>query len=166
MNLMIRRIGLFALIACIALSFAACKKDEAPTVVAKPAMTAPTTDDIAAWREYLQDVVPRNMEGITNNPYIYLLPGESAPDFADQYERLGEKVSNDVASGIVEGNMLVYASPASAKMADMMVSAFKTVPAGTMKGVRVLFIGHAADSDRVKAAVEPAGVTYVFVETK
>jgi hypothetical protein len=35
-----------------------------------------------------------------------------------------------------------------------------------MKGVKVLFIGATADGDRVKAAVEPAGVTYVFVEAK
>ena len=166
MNMMIRRIGQLTLIACIALAFVACKKDEAPKVVAKPAMEAPTVDDSAAWREYLQALVPRTMQRPTNQPYTYLLPGESEPDFADQYERLGEKVKNDVGSGIIEGNMLVYASPASAKMADMVVEAFKTVPAGTMKGVRVLFIGHAVDSERVKAAVAPAGVTYVFVETK
>jgi hypothetical protein len=35
-----------------------------------------------------------------------------------------------------------------------------------MKGVKVLFIGTPADSERVEAAVEPAGVTYVFVEAK
>jgi hypothetical protein len=46
------------------------------------------------------------------------------------------------------------------------VASFKNVPPGTMKGVRVLFIGKAADSERVKAAVAPAGVDYVFVEAK
>jgi hypothetical protein len=35
-----------------------------------------------------------------------------------------------------------------------------------MKGVRVVFIGDAADGERVKAAVAPAGVDYVFVEAK
>ena len=43
---------------------------------------------------------------------------------------------------------------------------FKDVPADTMKGVRVLFIGDAADDPRVKAAVSPAGVDYVFIEAK
>ena len=37
---------------------------------------------------------------------------------------------------------------------------------GAMKGVKTVFIGTAADSDRVKAAAEPAGVKYVFVEAK
>jgi hypothetical protein len=35
-----------------------------------------------------------------------------------------------------------------------------------MKGVKVLFIGKPADSDRVKAALAPTGVDYVFVEAK
>ena len=38
------------------------------------------------------------------------------------------------------------------------------VGAGTMNGVRVLFIGSAADSERVKAAVEPTGSEYVFID--
>ena len=96
---------------------------------------------------------------------MYLLPGESAPDFQDQYDRMLEKAQSDVARGIITGNMLAYASPASAKMADLVIAAFNGVPADSMKGVRVLFIGKAADSDRVKAAVSPAGVEYVFVDT-
>jgi hypothetical protein len=46
------------------------------------------------------------------------------------------------------------------------IAAFKDVPAGSMKGVKVLFVGKAADNDRVKAAVAPSGVDYVFVEAK
>jgi hypothetical protein len=35
-----------------------------------------------------------------------------------------------------------------------------------MKGVKVLFIGAPADSERVKAAVAPSEATYKFVEAK
>ena len=35
-----------------------------------------------------------------------------------------------------------------------------------MKGVKLLFIGDSADSDRVQAAVTPAGVDYKFIEAK
>jgi hypothetical protein len=153
------------LIACLVLPFAACKKQEAPQAVVKAPMSAPTTDDRQAWVAYLNDVVPRNMTGIANQPYVYLLPGESAADFQDQYDRLLEKAQSDVARGIIAGNLLAYASPASAKMADMVIAAFDGVPADSMKNVRVLFIGKPADSDRVKAAVSPAGVEYVFVDT-
>ena len=105
------------------------------------------------------------MGGISNQPSGYLLPGESAPDFQAQYDRMLEKAHNDVGRGIIAGNMLAYASPASARMADIVIASFENVEPDTMKGVRVLFIGKAEDNDRVKAVVEPAGVNYVFVET-
>jgi hypothetical protein len=165
MNTITRPATQLLLVACLVLPFAACKKEEAPKEAPKAALTAPTTDDNAAWRTYVSDVVMRNMGGISNQPYVYLLPGESTPDFQGAYDRLLEKAKTDVARGIISGNMLAYASPASAKMADIVVESFKDVPADTMKGVRVLFVGHAADNDRVKAAVTPAGVDYTFVQT-
>jgi hypothetical protein len=153
------------MIACLVLPFMACKKHEAPAPVVKAPMSAPTTDDRQAWVDYLNDIVPRHLTGIPNQPYVYLLPGESAADFQDQYDRLLEKAQSDVARGIIAGTLLASASPASAKMADLGIAAFDGVPADSMKNVRVLFIGKAADSDRVKAAVAPAGVDYVFVDT-
>ena len=154
------------LLACLVLpALVACKKEEAVQAAATPAMSAPATDDLAEWRDYLQDVVPRNMGGIANQPYVYLLPGESAPDFQDQYDRMLEKAQADVGRGIIAGNMLAYASPASAKMADIVVASFEGVPPDSMKGVRVLFIGKPVGDARVRAAVEPAGVNYVFVDT-
>ena len=161
----VTRLMMLALVALVALPLAACKKEEAPKVEKKPPMSAPATDDRQAWVDYLNDVVPRNMVGISNQPYVYLLPGVSATDFEEQYGRLLEKAQSDVARGIISGNLLAYASPASDRMADMVVAAFTGVPADSMKGVRVLFIGAAADSERVKAAVSPTGVEYVFVDT-
>ena len=67
------------LIALLVLPFAACKKAEAPQAAVKAPMSAPTTNDRQAWVDYLNDVVPRNMTGIANQPYVYLLPGTSAP---------------------------------------------------------------------------------------
>ena len=163
MNTMIRLLA----IACLALPFAACKKEEAPKVEAVAApMTAPTTDDVAAWRTYVTDVAKRNMDGVVNSPYVYFIPSESSEGFGGQYERLLEKVEADLGRGIIEGNMLVFASPASTKIADIAVTSFGQVQPGTMKGVKVVFIGKPADGDRVKAAADPAGVKYVFVETK
>lgn len=154
------------LIVCLVLPFAACKKQEAPVVAVKAPLSAPVNDDHQAWLDYLSDVVSRNMGGIQNQPYAYMLPGESTADFKDQYDRLLEKAKADVGRGIIAGNMLAYGSPASAKMADLVVASFDGIAAGSMKGVKVLFVGKAADNDRVKAAVTPSGVDYVFVEAK
>lgn len=161
----VTRLMMLALVALVALPLAACKKEEAPKAEAKPPMSAPATDDRQAWVDYLNDVVPRNMAGITNQPYVYFLPGEDSADFEDQYSRLLEKAQMDVQRGIITGNMLAYASPASSRMADLVVASFEGIPADSMKGVRVLFFGDPADNERVKAVVAPAGVDYVFVDT-
>ena len=155
--------------ACLAMPLlVACKKEEAPVAVVEAPLTAPTTADDAAWRAYVSDVVTRNMEGIANQPYVYYLPAASGDANADagNYERLRDKAQLDVARGIVRGNMLAYAASDSAKMADIVVEAFADVAPDTMKGVRVVFIGNAADRERVTTAVTPAGVDFVFVEAK
>ncbi len=152
------------LIACLALPIVACNK-EAPQAVEAAPVTAPQTADRTAWRDYLQDLVPRHMDGINNTPFIYLVPPPAGTPIDGEYDRLLEKAQSDVARGIVRGNMLTYAGSDSARTADLVVASFEGVAAGTMSGVRVIFVGAAADTDRVKAAVEPSGVEYVFVDT-
>jgi hypothetical protein len=153
-------------VACLALSFAACKKEEAPKAEAAAPLSAPTTDDANAWRAYVNDVATRNMDGINNSPFVYFLPSEKAEGFAGLYERLLEKLEQDVGRGIQPGNMLVFASPAQEKTTEMVETAFKQVPPDSMKEVKVVFVGTPILGERVKAAVEPAGVKYVFVEAR
>ena len=157
------RTALLALLAVVALS--ACKKEEAPKAAAA-AVAVPTNGDPNAWQAYASDVVKKNMDGVTSAPFVYFLPQETDADFQAQYDAQAEKVSGDLTRGILEGNMLAFVSPASAKMGDLVIASFTDVPADSMKGVKVLFIGQAADSERVKAAVAPSGVNYVFVEAK
>ncbi|MGY0611589.1 MULTISPECIES: hypothetical protein [unclassified Luteimonas] len=157
------------LTACLALPLlAACKKEEAVVATVAAPLTAPATADDSAWRDYVSDVVTRNMDGIANQPYVYYLPASTGDEDADagSYGRLQEKASSDVARGIVRGNMLAYASSDSSKMADIIVQAFADVSPDTMKGVRVVFIGAAADRDRVATAVAHSGVEFVFVEAR
>jgi hypothetical protein len=157
------RVVLLALLAVFAL--AACKKEAPPKAEAAP-VAVPTNGDANAWQAYASDVVKRNMDGVTNSPFVYFLPLETDADFQGQYDSQLDKVQGDITRGILEGNMLAFVSPASAKMADLIIAAFTDVEPGSMKGVKVLFIGKAADSERVKAAVTPSGVNYVFVEAK
>ena len=154
------------LIACLSLPFlAACKKEEQKVAAVEAPLTAPTTSDENAWNAYLTDVVKRNLDGVTNT-YVYVLPAEGSQDFQGYYDRQLEKAQTDISRGILEGNLLAFGSPTSAKTADLTIAAFSKAQPGSMKGVKVLFIGAAADNDRVKTAVAPAGVDYKFVEAK
>jgi|GEM_PF-57815 len=174
------------LIACLVLPVIACGKKEEPQQVESAPVAVPTTDDKAAWNSYLNDVAGRHMDGINNSPFVYLVPPPAAPAAdappADEaapaadsdaamstpvdgaYERLLEKAEQDVGRGITRGNLLIFAGLDSARTADLVVASFTKVGAGTMNGVRVLFIGSAADSERVKAVVEPTGSQYVFID--
>jgi hypothetical protein len=155
------------LAACLVLPFAACKKEEAALVDAAPApLVAPAKGDDAAWRTYLSEVVMRNMGEITNQPFLYYLPTQADPEFQAKYDRQLEQARNAIARGIVGGNLIAFGSPESAKMADIAVASFTGVPADTMKKVKIIFIGDAADSLRVRAVVVPSGADYVFVEAK
>lgn len=153
-------------IACLVLPFTACKKEEAPKAEVAAPLSAPTTDDVTAWRAYVNDVATRNMDGVNNSPFVYFLPGEKAEGFGGLYERLLEKLEQDLSRGILEGNMLVFASPAQEKTTEMVEVAFQPVPPGSMKGVKVIFVGTPILGERVKTAVAPAGVNYIFVEAK
>ena len=153
------------LIACLVLPIAACKKEEVAKVETAP-VAKPATEDVEAWQAYVTDVVRRNAEP-GSNPYVYFISGESAPDFQGEYDRQMEKLDGDLARGVTGDNVvLAFASPSSAKMADMVVDSFSRVGSGAWKGAKVLFIGDAADSARVEAAVAPSGATYKFVEAK
>ncbi|GHH58497.1 MULTISPECIES: hypothetical protein [Gammaproteobacteria] len=156
-----------ALATMTTLALAACKKEEAPAPVAEvQALKAPAKDDNAGWKQYLQAEVGQNLGTITNSPFLYYLPPESDAEFQGSYERQLESVKTALSRGVQPGNMLAFGSSASAKMADLIEASFKDVQADSMKGVRVLFIGEAADNERVQAVVKPTGAEYVFVEAK
>lgn len=152
--------------ACVLLlSLTACKQEEAAAPVERAPIAAPTTADRQAWGDYLNDVVSRNMQGVRNQPYVYLVPFDSDPDFEGKYEAIKDKATTDVARGIVGGNMLVYAGLNSGNVADLVVDAFENVNEDTMKGVKLLFVGSAEDSPRVQEAVAKSGVEYIHIDT-
>ncbi|GAB3388020.1 hypothetical protein [Lysobacter fragariae] len=155
------------LTACLVLPLAlgACKKEEAAQEASKPALTAPTTNDENAWYAYLTDVVQRNLDGATST-YVYVLPPVENADFQGYYDRQLEKAEADIARGILENTLIAFGSPNSAKSADLAVAAFAKAMPGKFKGVKVIFIGAAADNARVQAAVAPSGATYKFIEAK
>lgn len=157
-----------ALATMTTLALAACKKEEAPAPAAAEAQApkAPAKEDNAGWKQYLQTVVGQNLGTITNSPFLYYLPPEADADFQGSYERQLESVKTALSRGVQPGNMLAFGSSASAKMAELIEASFKDVQADSMKGVRVLFIGDAADDARVQAVVKPTGAEYVFVEAK
>ena len=155
------------LAASMLVALAACKKEEAaPVAEAEQAIVLPAKDDDAGWKKYLQAVAVQNLGNVSNSPFLYYLPPESDPEFAEKYGRQVEAATTAIGRGIQPGNMLAFGSSASAKMADLITAAFEKVEADSMKGVRVVYIGEAADNARVQTVIQPTGADYIFVEAK
>jgi hypothetical protein len=165
-----------AIVFVFALLLAGCKPagdtpEQKAEKAAKAPLVAPAGDNDEAWKAYLGNVVGQNMSGVTDRVFPYYLPINSKTpdeggDGSSMYERQLDNVGSVVQRTVLPGNMLAFGSPDSATMGDMIVEAFTGAKPDALKGSQVLFIGKAADSDRVKAAVEAAGARYIFVEVK
>jgi len=143
----------------------AAKKVEAPAV----ALVTPKTTDDKEWKPYLQQVISQHMEGVTDRVYPYYLPANNMvveSDGRTPFDRQSENVTTVISRTVLPGNMLAFGSPDSAKMADLILSAFSGAKPDALKGSQVLFIGKAEDSARVQAPIEASGAKYIFVEAK
>ena len=158
-----------SLLCLTALALAACGKEDttapAEQQAAPAQVTVPSGTDDKAWREYLMSVVKQNMKGIRNSPYLYYLPSASDPEFEAKYQRQLESVQDTIARTVLPGNMLAFGSPESGRMAELIINAFGVAEPNAFQGVRVLYIGTAADGERVRAAVEPSGAEFVLVDS-
>ena len=167
-------IALLILASCLALSACVSGDDEAApkVVVAAPVPRAPAGTDDKQWKLYLQQVVSQNMGGVTDRVFPYYLPANSTVptpgdlDHRSQYDRQLENVTTVMSRTVLPGNMMVFGSPDSAKMADLIVAAFSGAKPDALKGSQVLFIGKPEDGARVKTAAEAVGSKYIFVQAK
>ena len=134
---------------------------------AKPVPMPAAAADKTVWQTYLSKTVKQHMQGVkTNHPYLYFIPaGDGADVVAARKNQLGN-VSVTVARGVLPGNMMAFGGPDSKVTADLIGEAFKDGQDGAFKGVVVLFVGAAADQDRVKDAIAKSGAEFRFVEMK
>jgi hypothetical protein len=114
-------------------------------------------------KELISDLVLKHAGAVDpNSIFIYYLPDTDFDHFVEHYNKLSAKVKSDVSRGILPGNVLAYGSPASGQMANMVVDAYVGVPPGSMKGVRVIYVGLPNENARVSAAIAGSGADYVF----
>jgi hypothetical protein len=173
---MLRNTSIIFVVIFTALLLSGCNK-KPETAAEKVAavqdeLRAPTDGKDESWRVYLGTMLAPYKSQITGQVTPYYLPRASMePDQvndlnASKFSRQMETVHEAVQRTVLPGNMMAFGSPDSKSMADLIVEAFADPPKDALKGSKVLFIGNADDSDRVKAAVEPTGAEYIFVEAK
>ncbi|HJU08508.1 MAG TPA: hypothetical protein VJ727_08530 [Rhodanobacteraceae bacterium] len=154
----------FALTATLALS--ACSKSQQTDQSAQPAQVSKPSSptDMTGWKTYLSQVVQAHMQGINNTPYMYFIPAGDDPETVGARQRTQDTLNGVVAQTVLPGNMIAAGGPDSGKTADALITAFKNAQPGSFKGVVVLFVGNAADKDRVQQAVAPSGAEFRFAQ--
>jgi hypothetical protein len=119
-----------------------------------------------AWASYLSGVVRQNSQGVSaSRSSIYFVPAGSDNDAQQGRESQLANVQQALSRGVRPGSLLAFGGPDSAASADLVVSAFHNLPAGTCQGSVVLFMGAPADQARVAAAVQASGATARFADT-
>lgn len=150
-------------------ALAACNKEEAAapapdaTTAAPAAVIAiPTTVDQAAWKPYLTSLVKKHMDKRFKRPYMYFIPAAGGDEEQRQYDAQLESAQAAVARGILAGTMLAFGGPDPGRTGQAMVDSFRFAGPGSLKGVRVVYIGTADQDARVREAITPTGAEYVF----
>ena len=150
------------LISLVCFMAAACQKAPPPPPP-EPALTAPADpSDSNAWKKYIAEKATRWLKAQKKNARIW---ATFVPAEGDAAELL-KTTQDNLDRGILAGTVLAFGSPDSTKMGDFLVSSFAAVRESSLKGVIVIFVGNAADKDRVQQAVAASGVEYVFLEAK
>lgn len=146
----------FTLCALLGLGGCAEKAEEAPVAAVAG---LPTGNDKSEWNKYMNVVVkPHFKQGETMRVWPYLvIPGET-----EENARKLETLQQSVVNGLQPGQLFVYLGPDSTVTADLVVEGFKEAKPDTLTRSTLIFVGKRTDEERVKTAVVPSGMTFVF----
>jgi hypothetical protein len=155
-----------ALTGCLALSACNNQDDNQQQQTQQVQQVTKPTDpnDGKAWGNYLSQIVQKNMQGMTaGQPYAFMVPAGDDDNSNASRDRQLSDVQDDVARGVLPGNLLAFGGPNSSKTGDFVIAAFKDAKPGSFKGVIVVVIGDQADQQRVEQALQPTGATVRYV---
>jgi hypothetical protein len=159
---MFRRLLAPVVLVCALLTLGACQEPPPPP---DPAKTVPTNPaDSAAWKSYVS-AVSKTYVPADQSSRIFATFVEHNQD-EEKNARTVENINNFIGRGIADGTTILFASPDSPVVAEIIEKAFANPNPTLLKGIRVIFIGQKAEEERVRAAVTAWGATFVFHEAK
>lgn len=159
---MFRRLIASIALACALLTLGACQEAAPPPDPAKVVPANPA--DSVAWKAYVS-AISKTLVPADQSSRIFATFVEHNQD-EEKNARTVENIKNFIGRGIAEGTTILFASPDSPVVADIVEKAFADPKADSLKSIRVIFIGQKAEEERVRAAVTAWGATLVFHEAK
>lgn len=129
-------------------------------------ITAPANDEQAAWRDYLTEMMVRRSTGVEDFPRLFFLPAERDPDYLEDRERMLETLSTGIRERFNPGTQIVFSSPSSVRLAELMEQGLAKVPENSLHGYTIVFAGEQQSNAVVEIAVRRTGSNYVFVNVR
>ncbi|MBD8880209.1 hypothetical protein IHE49_06925 [Rhodanobacter sp. 7MK24] len=128
-------------------------------------VSRPTNDDADdQWFDFVRAVFQRYVSPTVWPGAWPVLVGRS--EMSVGLRERANNVFKDWIAGrrLQPGAILALGGPSSRVTADTMINSFKHAPPNWAKGATLMFMGSAADKDRVFAALRPSGATLRFFD--
>ena len=140
----------------VVIAFSACQSETTEATV--KAITLPTTDVDADWKEFINQVArSKFVKGKTKKLYVRFLGSQE-----DTKGHLRDTI-NIFTRGVENGTLQVFGSQNSRNMSELLVEAFNTEYIdGKLNGSRFVFIGSRQHETAVREAAIKSGVTFEF----
>ena len=128
-------------------------------------LAAPTSRDTREWRRYLfeiRDRIEDDHDDARLGGMVLAAKGQEA-GFHDA-DDIARVIADFDASDKYGFGGWVFASPDSERLSRILVKALRKQSAGSLTGLKVVFVGTAVDGGRVAQAAQPTGATLSLVD--
>lgn len=126
-------------------------------------LSAPTSTDTVAWRDYMFELRERIVRGDEMMGGMVLAAPGANPGFhtADAISNWIEDYDGDKA---YSGKHFIVASPTSDRLSAILVKSLHVRAEGSMKGVRIVFVGTPAEGRPVTEAAKRSGAEVTIID--
>lgn len=148
-----------ALSACSHQTPGSSGKPDAPpstSTTAGPARPTAAADE-NTWGDYLAEQGKRHADGVSQRPYIYVIPGGDSIGATDRRKNELDSIDHGIGPILMPGGMLVVGGPDAQQTTAFITELSKTAKANALNGIVVLVVTESSQTDGVKSALKPTG---------
>jgi hypothetical protein len=127
-------------------------------------LTAPTTADTMAWQLYLVELAERTRredEG-WGQAMVLAAPGETDGHY--KAEDITKAIERYDSTAKYLARLLLFASPTSDRLATLLAPRLQARRGESLKGLRIVFVGTAAEGQRIAEAAHATGADLLLVD--
>jgi len=126
-------------------------------------LSAPSSTDTVAWRNYMFELRDRIVRGEERMGGMVLAAPGAKSGFHTA-DAISAWIEDYDGKKIWSGKHFIFASPTSDQLAAILAKPLRAREAGSMKGVRIVFVGTPAEGQRVTEAAKRSGAEVTVID--